>query len=141
MVAIGIDPRWVARCPTCRSSFCLNDVIPVQAVASGGTSGLGLAKAAAVKTSGPVIYTVGHGRTESEESSGSDDDEVELAARAGRRALDVAADASTLAAWVDKLSRGGEGADGGAVRFGGLIDVRSELELETMPESTHRCVL
>ena len=30
MVAMGIDPRWTARCPTCRASFCLNDVIPVE---------------------------------------------------------------------------------------------------------------
>lgn len=30
MVAMGIDPRWTARCPTCRASFCLNDVVPVE---------------------------------------------------------------------------------------------------------------
>lgn len=26
---LPIDPRWQARCPTCRAWFCLNDVVPI----------------------------------------------------------------------------------------------------------------
>jgi hypothetical protein len=86
-------------------------------------------------TASAFLYTVGHGHTTDKESSDSDEDEEEIAARAQRCVATEVADGEALAAWVESLAA--DASIGEGVAIGGLIDIRTDAELQAMPDNTH----